>query len=306
MSAAAVLPSLPAKCPLPVQNIPKSTSASIEDQQGKLVAHCVLVQCTKGQAYLIIQQLDNSVAPKAVTLSVPDMDRPFDLKIKTISDAHPNRMHLPVYIQVHYNPEERCPLEHLVDLLAETVLGRHNFELRKNLTIDLFDSAANAAIRDGAGFIVTDRHRLQQISVGAKQARAVLAPTNEVLISPASDDPAELLQYDATLSTHQRADFLRFLMKECKNVLVAHWSSAKLAADALKIEKENKKEKEGKGVNSEKEEVANTVAGYLIASGERVLCLYAENYKIADSLLAAHIDRNQQKGTVINGFIYFY
>ncbi|KAL3104940.1 hypothetical protein niasHT_028472 [Heterodera trifolii] len=298
MSATVVLPSMPAKCPLPVRSIPRGTSASIEDQNGKLVAHCVLVQCTKGQAYLIVQQMDAVVAPKAVTLCVPDMDKPFDLKISTISDVHPNRMHMPMYIQVHYNPEQRYPLEHLVDLLAETVLGRYNFELRKNLTIDLFDSAANAAIRDGAGFIVSDRHRFQQISVGAKQARAVLAPTNEVLISLVSDDHSELLKYDASLSNHQRADFLNFLIKECKNVLVAHWSPAKLAADAKEKDKENEKESEGKAEQKgEKEEAVNTVAGYLIASSERVLCLYAENSKIADSLLAAHIDRNNQKGT---------
>lgn len=49
-----------------------------------MVAHCALVQCTKAQAYVILQKIDAKIAPKAVTVTVPDMDRPFDLKIETV------------------------------------------------------------------------------------------------------------------------------------------------------------------------------------------------------------------------------
>jgi hypothetical protein len=61
-----------------------------------------------------------------------------------------------MYIQVHYNPEERLPIEHLVDLLTEKTLGNSNLELRKNVTIDLFDSDGDKFIRDNVGFCVTD------------------------------------------------------------------------------------------------------------------------------------------------------
>ena len=39
-------------------------------------------------------------------------------------------------------------------------LGNTNLELRKNVTIDLFDSDSDAFIRDNAGFIITDRKLL--------------------------------------------------------------------------------------------------------------------------------------------------
>lgn len=79
-----------------------------------------------------------------------------------------------MYIQVHFNPDERLVLEHLVDKLAEETLGRNNLELKRNLTIDVFDSDRNAFLRDNAGFFVADRMRLHQITVSTKEALGAL------------------------------------------------------------------------------------------------------------------------------------
>ena len=70
---------------------------------------------------------------------------------------------MPMYIQVHWNPAERLVIEHLLDNLAENTLGRKNLELKKNITIDLFDSDGDSFLRDNAGFIVTDRLQLHQV-----------------------------------------------------------------------------------------------------------------------------------------------
>jgi GH35 family endo-1,4-beta-xylanase len=80
-------------------------------------------------------------------------------------------------MQVHFNPEERLVLEHLVDQLAETTLGRYNLELRKNLTIDVFDSDGDSFLRDNAGFFVADKHRFQQITIEPKEALKALKPS---------------------------------------------------------------------------------------------------------------------------------
>lgn len=74
-----------------------------------------------------------------------------------------------MYIQVHYNPNERLVVEHLIDNLAETTLGRTNLELKKNVTIDVFDSDGDQFLRDNAGFIVTDRLKFHQVTVEAQQ-----------------------------------------------------------------------------------------------------------------------------------------
>lgn len=81
-----------------------------------------------------------------------------------------------MYIQVHYNPDERLVVEHLIDNLAETTLGRTNLELKKNVTIDVFDSDGSQFLRDNAGFIVTDRLQFHQITVDAQQMLRLLSP----------------------------------------------------------------------------------------------------------------------------------
>lgn len=83
---------------------------------------------------------------------------------------------MPTYIQVHHNPYERLVVEHLIDNLAENTLGRYNLELKKNITMDVFDSDGDAFLRDNAGFIVTDRLQLHQITVDARQTLRVLRP----------------------------------------------------------------------------------------------------------------------------------
>jgi hypothetical protein len=80
-----------------------------------------------------------------------------------------------MYVQVHWNPEERLVIEHLLDNLAEATLGRRTLELKKNITIDIFDSDSDAFLRDCAGFFVSDRLQLHQITVDAAQMQKYLA-----------------------------------------------------------------------------------------------------------------------------------
>lgn len=111
---------------------------------------------------------------KAVLVSTPDINEPLNLRIDKIQDSLPSRSHLPMYIQVHHNAPERLILEHLIDNLAETTLGRQNLELKKNVTIDLFDADTDDYLRDRAGFFVTDRQQFHQLTVQASEALKVL------------------------------------------------------------------------------------------------------------------------------------
>lgn len=175
-----------------------------------------------------------------------------------------------MYIQVHYNPEERLVLEHLVDQLAESTLGRYNLELRKNLTIDVFDSDRDQFLRDNAGFIVADRMRFQQITFQAKEALAALKPSNgpihwdfysyiyffiDVSISLVTDDFSELAEFDATISNHNRSDFLKFIFAKNK-VYSANWSNAKIDKEEMAVKEQEDIQK------------GSTVAGYLVREEE--------------------------------------
>lgn len=83
-----------------------------------------------------------------------------------------------MYIQVHYNPKERLVVEHLIDNLAETTLGHTNLELKKNITIDMFDSDGDQFLRDNAGFIVADRLKFHQVTVDAQQMLRLMNPNS--------------------------------------------------------------------------------------------------------------------------------
>ena len=104
-------------------------------------------------------------------------------KIDSVEDHLPDLRLQRVYVQVHHNAPQRLIVEHLVDHLAETTLGRTNLELKKNVTIDIFDSDADWGLRDNAGFIVTDRLQLHQISLDSDELLKVLKPSKGILLT---------------------------------------------------------------------------------------------------------------------------
>lgn len=97
-----------------------------------------------------------------------------------------------MYIQVHHNPTERLVIEHLIDNLAEATLGRQNLELKKNVTIDLFDSDSDAYLRDRAGFFVTDRQQFRQLRVQASEALPLLKKDEGKLFWDFADSKLDL------------------------------------------------------------------------------------------------------------------
>ena len=69
----------------------------------------------------------------------------------------------------------------------------------------------------------------------------------------------ELLEFDSTLSGHQRSDFLQFLFSK-NRVFEARWTKAKLDADK-KVRDEEAAEKE---VKANVKQIA--IAGYMVVS----------------------------------------
>jgi len=94
----------PAKSPLPIQQIPGTTVAKVEDASGKLAASGALVRYSNNQAYFVLQHVDDQLRSKAVIVSTPNIEDPLNLRIDYVQDELPIRNHLPMYIQVHHNP----------------------------------------------------------------------------------------------------------------------------------------------------------------------------------------------------------
>lgn len=278
------VPSVPAQSPLPVQQIPRATSARIEDNEGKLAAVGALVRYSTNQAYFILQHLDKLLGDKAVTIYTPDEVSPLNFRINSIQDVLPNRTFEPMYIQVHYNPNERLVVEHLIDNLAETTLGRTNLELKKNVTIDVFDSDGDQFLRDNAGFIVTDRLKFHQVTVEAQQMLRLMSLDSNIKVEEVHDESIyqKLLDYDSLLSSHNRSEFLEFLFIKSK-VYVAKWKN-----DSTKNAGENQQQKSG------------DVAGYAAISriDQRILCLYADSEAVAEALIAQHLKESRAKNAI--------
>jgi len=219
-----------------------------------------------------------------VTIYAPDEDSPLNLRIGTMKNGLPDRSTLPMYVQVHWNSDERLVLEHLVENLAETTLGRRNLELKKNLTIDMFDSDGDTYIRDNAGFIVADRLRFQQITVNSQQLASVLKPDGSVIVElvHGADGRQLALDYDGVLSPYNRAEFLEFLAGKSK-FYTARTKSGRIAA-------------------TEGEHTGPDTLGYMAVSTDvanpRILCLYAENEAIAHALIGQYLKESRATNIV--------
>ncbi|KAI1715420.1 hypothetical protein DdX_07733 [Ditylenchus destructor] len=270
VTAPSCVPSVPAQSPLPIQQIPRTTLAKIEDSKGKLAAIGALVRYSTNQAYFILQHVDSALSKKAVTLYTPDEVTPLNFRIDSIEDEIPDRTFMPMYIQVHHNPDHRLVIEHLIDNLAENTLGRQNLELKKNVTIDVFDSDGDEYLRDNAGFMVTDRLQLHQITVDAQQMLRVLQLTSDVKVEEITEQKGreQLQEYDGSLSAHNRAEFLDFLYSQSK-VYMARWT----------------------GAGPSKENIVQS-------KDQRVLCLYAENESVAEALFAHHLKQSRAKNAI--------
>ncbi|KAI6224425.1 hypothetical protein M3Y99_01399400 [Aphelenchoides fujianensis] len=253
----------PAKAPLPLEQMPGSTVATVKDTKGKVAARGALVRYATNQAYFVLQQLDESLQNKAVVVSTPGPQR-------AAHHAHRSglrRAAVPLAL-AHCTTTRPSGWSSstLIDNLAETTLGRQNLELKKNVTIDLFDADSDAYLRDRAGFMVTDREQFHQLTVQSNVALPVLRTDKDVTVEKfAAAELQDLIDFDNTLSAQTRPDYLEFLTSKCK-------------------EEENEDDKEKLNIH-----------GYIVANGDRVLGLYAKTAEIADTLLAAYIRETRVK-----------
>lgn len=115
-----------------------------------------------------------------------------------------------------------------------------------------------------------------------------IIPTNcflDVKVEEAHEESIyqQLLDYDSSLSSHNRFEFLEFLFAKSK-VYVAKWKS-----DSKDISEDTQQHKTG------------DIAGYAAISriDQRILCLYANSEAIAEALVAQHLKESRAKNVNI-------
>ncbi|GMS95351.1 hypothetical protein PENTCL1PPCAC_17526 [Pristionchus entomophagus] len=190
--------------PLEKASYPKS--ATVTDEKGNVVARDYIVKLSNNYAYAILGEQSPMIKNKTIRVAQEEDDNS-NLKLVSIEEEREDRRLLPVYIQFHYHPKERFADSHTLDFLAERVLGRQNLELKKNVTIDLFEIPSHT--RDESGFVVADKLQFVYESFNVPNLRNQLAPSKDAAIARfSSADLEELIEYDHSVSGFDRTSYL--------------------------------------------------------------------------------------------------
>ncbi|CAB3405919.1 unnamed protein product [Caenorhabditis bovis] len=245
------------KLALPVEKLPESSVAVLNDDSGRVLARETIVKFGNSQAYLVLQDLHSSIANKDLLVKNEDL---LHLKLVKIETQKENRRLLPLAQQFHSLPDARPAHCHLSDLLAEHSLGRFNLELKKNVTIDSF--LLDDSWRDDAGFIVTDRNVFYHYTFNTASLLKSLIPSSEKIVAYTKADFEAVADFDNSVCGFSRDAFLEVLLAN-KNVLIA--------------------------------KSTDSVNGMIAGSGEQVNLIYAETIEIAHALLKAYIQKNNLK-----------
>uniref|UniRef100_A0A0N5CAG4 Phage protein n=1 Tax=Strongyloides papillosus TaxID=174720 RepID=A0A0N5CAG4_STREA len=264
--------SYPATLPgVKVSTIPEATSATVQNN-GSVVASVTFVKISKNQGYIVINYLDYNLHNKIVTLK--DSTIPVEIggentfELGEVVQNPIDKRNLRVYIQVHHHHPEQYLAQHLVNQLEEAVLGAFNLELKKNVTIDLYDSGADRVLRDFAGFIVGEKFIMEEVTYDSVKTKTILRSNVQGINvqTTTEGDLDSIIEFDDTLSNFNRSEFVKYLFKEGKMFHI----------------KEN-----------------DEIQGYIVGKGEQIYGIYAQTQLASEGLLAKYISMVPCRNVVI-------
>uniref|UniRef100_A0A0K0ES22 N-acetyltransferase domain-containing protein n=1 Tax=Strongyloides stercoralis TaxID=6248 RepID=A0A0K0ES22_STRER len=269
MSRPAVLPGID------VSVIPEATSAKVQNN-GNVVASITLIKISKNQGYLVINYLDENLNNKLVTLKDPST--PLEIggsntfELGEVVKNPIDKRSLRIYIQVHHHHPEQYLAQHLVNQLEEAVLGSFNLELKKNVTIDLYDSDADSVLRDYAGFIVSEKFLMEEVTFDSGKTKSILRNNVQGINvqTTTESDLDSIIDFDDTLSNFCRSDFIKYLFKENKMFHI--------------------KDSEG-------------IQGYIVGKGEQIYGIYAKTPLFGEALLAKYISMVPCRNVIVKSTV---
>ncbi|VDN60759.1 unnamed protein product [Dracunculus medinensis] len=148
-----------------IKNIPESSTAFIRDLDGCVNAILSMVKYSSTHAYCILAEIKRDIKDKFISIEEDTKNIPGAFTIAKFKETVEDKRLLPIYVQVHHNFKYQLAMEHLVNQLSTSTLGKNNLELKKNITIDLAAEDDFNFWRDQAGFIITDRQQLSELTV---------------------------------------------------------------------------------------------------------------------------------------------
>ncbi|GMT35822.1 hypothetical protein PFISCL1PPCAC_27119, partial [Pristionchus fissidentatus] len=256
---------------LPLNNNPSLveianfSTATVVDRDGTTpVAFGIMSRCNSKQAYCMIGKVADKYACHSVAVEKVEEEgdqKNTVYKVVDSTEGPKNKSLMRPYQAVFGEDEQKFLQVTLADSLFEQTLGTFNMDMEKNITIDVVGAEGkNLDIwRDRTGFVVTDGNRFAQITASKSHLIDVFSTEGSKCSSSIStinkENMGDVLDFDETVTMYQRAAYLNYLL-----------SNEQISGYVASY---------GPG----------SVAGYAIASKDRILAVYAESSETASKLI---------------------
>jgi len=229
--------------------------------------YCSVVTLKKGyeKNFVAIERVKND-------MGVDDPSRHTCYKITEVREKERDVSSLPQYYSA-FAVQDVYPLHQcVVDKLIDQTIGHVNMDMKRNITVDLYDTHSGRFAelgddlwRDRDGFIVTDKYRYNEIEISRAALLNILQKADKeasVTFEPLNaKTSAAFLEYDSEVANGDRSEYLEYLFRLTGVKGTVVFDSTKRPA------------------------------GYVISLGNHILQCYGETPSIANSVLAKHVSQ---------------
>ncbi|KAI1732126.1 hypothetical protein Ddc_00978 [Ditylenchus destructor] len=302
--AGSLLPLNNNECFLNLEDVSSVTVVEDDPKGAVPVAFGIFNRCSPNQIYCAIVTTSpayeaNYVTVEKIKCKNSDLGLPEDspsrnslLKMTSAFPELPDLSGLPQYFSAFAEPALRPLLTCVIDQLIDQTVGHYNVEMKRNMTVDLYDAEAgepehsDVLWRDFSGFVVADRYRYSEIVISREKLMNVVSNTcdakeisreegsktlfNIELMTKANQ--SLLVDYDQDVAVMNRQEYVEYL-------LGLSGIKGMIAIDSMQ----------------------HQPLGYILSLNGRVLQLYAENENVASHLMFEHIKKNRKGRNTIGG-----
>ncbi|KAJ1371529.1 hypothetical protein KIN20_033495 [Parelaphostrongylus tenuis] len=204
-----------------VQDSPAVTTL-IVDENDRVVACGVVTVYSSKQAYCVVGVVAEGCSNHTIWIEETTREKK-ELCVYKIIRSAPYIIDYKaptMFETVFADPKGRSVFAHLIDTLAHCSIGKTNMDVNKNMTIDLLnnDSIEHQKVvaqwRDVAGFIVSDRHRFEEVLVDRSNLLSLSdAASTIVVVNVTKDNQLFVLDYDAGISIYDRSEHVTALIQ---------------------------------------------------------------------------------------------